>query len=304
MALCNSLVRNVSCGSVNSLVLRSQVRNMATLREIKNRMKSVQSVRKITNTMKTVAASRLKAAETLKDTAVPFGHTASSGFGSYDLPAEQNKHVVVVIATDRGLCGAVNSSVIRKTREVVRNLPPGSVDLICIGEKSKSVLSREFAPLIKLFVTGLDRKPLAFYDLSFLAEEITRREYDTIHFVRNEWVNALSFNTHEFKYPSLQRVLTDEKFPEIWFDSDDEGVTVTDFYSFWLTSMLYSALVENAAVELASRRAAMDGAAKNAADMIRSLTLAFNRKRQAIITNELIEIISGAEGLQVSDINQ
>jgi len=267
-------------------------------------MKSVHSVRKITNTMKTVAASRLKAAETLKDKVVPFGQTTTSGFGTYDLPTDVNKHLVVAIATDRGLCGSVNSSVIRKTREIVRKLPSGTVDLVCIGEKSKAALSREFASSIILTVTGLDKRPLSFFDISFFTDELVKRQYDTIHLVRNEWVNALSFNTQEFKYPSVQKVLTDERFPEIWFDSDDEAGILSDFYSYWLASILFSALVENAAVELASRRAAMDGAAKNASDMIRSLTLAFNRKRQAIITNELIEIISGAEGLQVTDVNQ
>jgi len=286
------------------LILQPQTRNMATLREIKNRMKSVQSVRKITNTMKTVAASRLKAAENLKDLVVPFGQTTVTGFGSYQSPTEIKRHLIVVIATDRGLCGAVNSSVIRKTREVVRQLPPDTFDIVCIGEKSRGALQREFASAIIMTVTGLDRKPLSLIDISFLADELVKRPYDNIHIIRNEWVNALTFNTKEFQYPSLSNVLKDERFPEIWFDTDDESGAISDFYSYWLSSILFSSLIENAAVELASRRAAMDGAAKNASEMIRSLTLAFNRKRQAIITNELIEIISGAEGLQISDVNQ
>jgi F-type H+-transporting ATPase subunit gamma len=246
--------------------------------------------------MKTVAGSRLKAAEARKDQAVPFLQATAHAFGEYPLPESSQKNLVIAFTSDRGLCGSLNSSVVRFTTEVIRKLTPETVELIIFGEKGRGSLVRSFPENISLVVTELDKKTLSFTDFAVIADYIASRQYDTITIVHNKYLNALSFQTREMKIAQKGLILKSDVVRKKYFDGE-ENMILGDFYHYNLASILYATVVEGLATELAQRRAAMDGASRNAKEMLRILGLAYNRKRQAGITKELIEIISGAAGL-------
>jgi len=246
--------------------------------------------------MQTFAASKLKPAEQKKDRVLPFLRSAQNIAGVQPVVTEPKKHLIVALASDRGLCGAVNGQVIRKTKAIVKSLPPGSeVELITLGERVKAGLLREFFHIIPLTVTELDKKPYSFFDFSLLADELINRKYDVLHLVSNRWVNVLGFDTQELNIPKIDIVAARPDLPK-GVDGDEKDI-INNFYSYYLASVIFSAAVESGAVELAARRAAMDSASKNAGELGKALVLERNRKRQGIITNELIEIISGAEGI-------
>jgi len=273
-----------------------QARGMASLRELRMRIKSVDSAKKLTTSMKTVAASKLKPAEGRKDRVLPFLRSSLNIAGTTPLVVEPKKHLIIALASDRGLCGAVNGQVIRKTKALIKEFPAGSeVEIITLGERVKAGLLRDYFNIIPLTITELDKKPFTFFDFSLLADELINRKYDVLHLISNRWVNVLSFDTQVLNIPKKEFLAARPDLPK-GVDGDEKDI-INNFYSYYLASVLFSSVVESGAVELAARRAAMDSASKNAIELGKALVLERNRKRQAIITNELIEIISGAEGI-------
>jgi len=273
---------------------------MATLRDIKVRMKSVQSVSKITSSMKTVAASRLKQAERKKDLVRPFYQTVNNLFKPF-FPEKENPQTIlqVVITADRGLCGGLNSTIIRKAKATFKPLNRANYEVVSIGEKGRAGLFREYGEKISLFATGMGKKPLSFADIARIADEILRRPFDVVQVFATKFVNVLVSMPVVHTIPGIQN-LSDTSSPyEIEGDSKE---VLGDLYSYHLASLLYSSIVESSAAELGARMSAMDNATRNAKELIDKLTLDFNRKRQAVITNELIEIISGATNLEKGDV--
>jgi len=271
-------------------------RGMASLRELRLRIKSVESAKKLTTSMKTVAASKLKPAEQKKDRVLPFLRSSQNIAGTAPIVTEAKRHLIIALASDRGLCGAVNGQVIRKTKAIIKDLPAGSeVEIITLGERVKAGLLREFFNLIPLTITELDKKPFSFFDFSLLADEFINRKFDVLHLISNRWVNVLTFDTQIFAIPKKDILSARPDLPK-GVDGDEKDI-INNFYSYYIASILFSAAVESGAVELAARRSAMDSASKNAGELQKQLVLERNRKRQGIITNELIEIISGAEGI-------
>jgi ATP synthase F1 gamma subunit len=273
---------------------------MATLRDIKVRMKSVQSVSKITSSMKTVAASRLKQAEKKKDLVRPFYKTVQNIFQPFFPEKENPQQVIqVVITADRGLCGGLNSSIIRRAKAIFKPLNRTTYDVVSIGEKGRAGLMREYGEKISLFATGMGKKPLSFSDISRIADEIIRRPYDALQVFSTKFVNILVSVPIIRWIPGIQ-TLSDTSSP-YEFEGDSKEI-LNDLYAYHLSSLMYSAIIESSAAELGARMSAMDNATRNAKELIDKLTLEFNRKRQAVITNELIEIISGATNLEKGDV--
>lgn len=212
-----------------------------------------------------------------------------------DFPA---RNLIVALTTDKGLCGGVNTILTRMTRQLLGRLEAGnkSYELLVVGEKGRAQLRRAYAD--KIAVSLVDRVAPYTFDLaSAIAQEVLTREYDAVHIVYNEFVSAIAYT------PSIKSItpLVDHNDPFLYpFDVEPENdpEILTNFYEYTLATQIFHSLLENATSEQSSRMNAMENASKNASEMIEKLTLQYNRARQARITTELIEIISGASALK------
>ena len=294
---------------------------MATLKDLRTRINSVKSTQKITRAMQMVAASKLRRAQDSVVAARPYAERMERMLGSLGSSmveqegaptllvgtGKQETHLVVVATGERGLCGAFNSSIARAARTDIRALQAEgkNVKILCVGRKGRDVLRREFGDIIVDTIELAGIRRMAFTD----AQPIALRILDM--FDAGEFdVCTLYFNT--FKSVILQVMTRRQLIPASLTETDDVGPDLGDaIYDYEpdedeilvellprnLSVQVYQALLENAASEQGARMSAMDNATRNAGDMIDKLTLNYNRSRQARITSELIEIISGAEAL-------
>ncbi|KAG8959039.1 atp3 gamma subunit of the F1 sector of mitochondrial F1F0 ATP synthase [Tulasnella sp. 419] len=272
-------------------------RNMATLREIELRLKSVRNIEKITKSMKMIAATKLTKAQKAASNAKTYGQANSEVFTNSEATApEGGKKLFVVISSDKGLCGGVHSAVSKTTRAALKESPEDTQSkVIVIGDKSKSQLSRAVPDNLALTVNGIGKDVPTFADACSVADLIVQSgvEYDSVHLVYNKVVSAIASE------PRIQQVYGEAALkasPNFRAYEMEDDVT-KDLAEFALANAIYAVLVEGHAAEMNSRRNAMDNASKNAGDMIVSLQMKYNRGRQAAITNELVDIITGASAL-------
>jgi F-type H+-transporting ATPase subunit gamma len=295
---------------------------MASLKDLKVRINSVKSTQKITKAMKMVAASKLRRAQEAAEAARPFaermerviGGLAASMAGREDAPrllagtGADQVHLLVVMTAERGLCGAFNSSISRLARQRAQALiaEGKEVKILCVGRKGRDALRRDLGSRIIETIELAGVRRIGYAN----AEEIANRllalyedgAYDvaTIFFARFKSVIAQT--------PTAQQVIPLPVAAEgsddavdlggaIYEYEPDESAILEALLPRNLSIQLFKALLENAASEQGARMSAMDNATRNAGDMINRLTLEYNRSRQAAITKELIEIISGAEAL-------
>lgn len=277
-----------------------QQRSMATLKAISIRLKSVKSIQKITQSMKMVSAAKYNRAERDLRQARPLGIGTKIFYEQAEItaPAEEPKKLVVAITSDRGLCGAVHSGISRNIRDslLADSAERENTKIICIGDKSRAILSRIFAKNILFVASEVGRKPPTFNDAARVANEIMNSEYTfgSGRIVYNRFKSVVSYSVDQLPLFDKNAIL---KAPKLsLYDSLDEEV-LQSYSEFSLVSLLFYSMKEGACSEQSSRMTAMDNASKNAAEMIEKLTLTFNRTRQAVITRELIEIISGAAAL-------
>jgi len=305
---------------------------MPSLKQYRIRIASVKSTRKITSAMKMVAASKLKKAQEQAQASQPYasamaGMMARVASGVVVGPnsprlligtGSDQTHLLVVVTSDRGLCGGFNANLVRRTRQEVRRLQSEgkTVKLLCVGRKGRDVLKREFNDLIVHSVSGLGgRTNLGFAEVDVVSQWILEQfgigAFDVCTLVYNEFVSVLT------QKPTFQQLIP-FKSSEGSASNDNraldkaEAVTSANYpYSFEpeenqilgallpknLGIQIYRALLDSGAGEQAARMTAMDNATRNAGDMINKLSIQYNRARQAFITKELIEIISGAEAL-------
>ncbi|MEM7026013.1 MAG: F0F1 ATP synthase subunit gamma [Pseudomonadota bacterium] len=295
---------------------------MASLKELRGRIGSVKQTQKITSAMKLVAASKLRRAQEQAEASRPFASrmeemlaNLAAGVadtqGSPPLLAgtgKQDIHLLVVATADRGLCGGFNSSIARGTRRRIHELQQDGkqVKLLCVGRKGREALRREFGQFMEDSVEGVGRKRLEYAEAVAIALRIERLydagEFDVCTIVFNRFKSAM---TQELTFRQLIPV------PPSEIEEGEQSEDATAIYDFEpgendileellprnLAVQIYGALVENAASEQGARMTAMDSATRNAGEMIDKLTMTYNRTRQAQITKELIEIISGAEAL-------
>ena len=291
---------------------------MASLKEMRNRIASVKATRKITKAMQMVAAAKLRRAQEAAQAARPYAermdrvlaNLASKAIKEGASPllvgtGKDQVHLLVVMTAERGLCGGFNSNIARLARADIQRLTREgkTVKIMCVGRKGADNLRRDFAQLI---VERIDLK--AVKQMSFTnAEDISQKvmamfqakEFDicTIYFSQFQSVIAQ-------KPTALQ--LIPAKVPEAKADAGaksaveyepSEEEVLADLLVRNISTQIFRGLLENAASEQGARMSAMDNATRNAGDMINKLTIKYNRQRQANITKELIEIISGAEAL-------
>lgn len=288
------------------LVQVQQQRGMANLKIIAMRLKSVKNIQKITQSMKMVSAAKYARAEKDLKAARPYGTGAKAFYEHAQIgPAEdeaaapEGKTLYVAMTSDRGLCGGVHSSICKTIRNELLAMPAGALDnvgIVCVGDKSRAQLSRLFPKQILCVGSEIGRLPPQFGDASKIASAIFNSgfEYDQGKIYYNVFKSVVSYNTSVMNiYPSTEV----EKGKNLSvYDSLDSDV-MQSYLEYSLASMIYYALKEGACSEQSSRMTAMDNSSKNAGEMIEKLTLKFNRTRQAVITGELIEIISGAAAL-------
>ncbi|CAL8109408.1 unnamed protein product [Orchesella dallaii] len=272
-------------------------RGMATLKMISMRLKSVKNIQKITQSMKMVSAAKYTRAERELKLALAFGDGSQAFYEQAEVTPPENakNELIIAISSDRGLCGAVHTSVGRLIRSKLQN-KSDNVKVVCVGDKARALLQRLFGQNILYVAKEIGRSPPTFEDAARVATAISDSgfEYDSGTIVYNKFKSVVSYTTSQIPIYSVSSVNSAPKIT--LYDSVDPDV-LQNYIEFSLASQLYYAMKENACSEQSSRMTAMDNASKNAAEMIEKLSLAFNRTRQAVITRELIEIISGASAL-------
>ena len=293
---------------------------MASLKALRGRINSVKSTRKITSAMKMVAASKLKRAQTQAEAARPYAERmqrmlaalAASAKGSPGAPrmlvgtGQDKVNLLVVVTADRGLAGAFNTNVGRAARSAIQRLEAEgkTVKVLTVGRKGRDYLKREYASRLVGEFSFAGKKRVEFADVNEVAEKITQMleagEFDVCTIVYNRFVSVISQVPTESQLIPL--AVEGEAAPaeagqvEYEFEPDEETI-LASLLPRNMAIQLFRAVIESGAGEQGARMAAMDNATRNAGDMINRLTLNYNRTRQANITRELIEIISGAEAL-------
>jgi F-type H+-transporting ATPase subunit gamma len=293
---------------------------MPSLKDLRNRIGSVKQTQKITSAMKLVAASKLRRAQEQAEASRPFAERMSAmlanlGASVADIEGappllagtgRDQVHLLVVATADRGLCGGFNSSIARGARIRVRELRQAGkeVKILCIGRKGRDMVRREFGGMIVDTVEGVGRRRLEYAEAVAIGERLERMyeagDFDVCTIVFNRFRSAISqILTFQQLIPvepaEIDREEADTR--AVYEFEPDEQAILTELLPRNLAVQIYRALVENAASEQGARMTAMDNATRNAGEMIDRLTLFYNRTRQAQITRELIEIVSGAEAL-------
>jgi len=273
---------------------QQQVRGMATLKQISLRLKSVKNIQKITQSMKMVSAAKYARAERELKPSRPYGEGAQAFYEKAEIAPLEDKptKLVVAVSSDRGLCGAIHSSICKH----IKAMEGEKLAVVCVGDKSRSQLQRTHADSILFQVGEVGRLPASFEDAGVIATEILNSgvDYSSGTLIYNKFKSVVSYKTSELPFFTPAAIAASEKVGV--YDSLDADV-IECFQEYSLASLIYYTLKEGACSEQSARMTAMDNASKNAAEMIDKLTLTFNRTRQAVITGELIEIISGAAAL-------
>ncbi|KAG6050139.1 hypothetical protein E4U17_006577 [Claviceps sp. LM77 group G4] len=266
----------------------------ATLREIDNRRKSIKNIQKITSTMKIVASTKLNRAQRTMTESRKYGETASEVFQAAETAVpevEQKKSLIIVCSSDKGLCGGVHSGLSRRIRAYA-NETTEPFDLVVVGEKCKAQLLRTSPEAIQMSFAGIGKDIPTFADAQAIADQVVMNcsDYTDVKILYNKFVNAQSYEPTFIQAFSEQAIAQSPNISA--FEVEEEALANLREYS--LANNLYWALAEGHACEISARRNAMDNASKNAGEMIQKYQILYNRTRQAVITGELVEIITGA----------
>lgn len=291
---------------------------MPSLKDLKNRIGSVKNTRKITKAMQMVAAAKLRRAQEAAEAARPYadrmaavmaGLTASAA-GSSSAPrllsgtGEDRRHLLVVMTSERGLAGGFNSSIVKLARQRLSELQAQGkqVELLTVGKKGREQLKREYGNLFVHHFDMSEVKRIGYENAREIADEILDRfeagQFDVATLFYNRFESVISqVPTARQVIPAVVEEGAEASASALYDYEPDEHAILNDLLPRSVATQVFAALLENAASEQGARMSAMDNATRNAGDMIDRLTTEYNRSRQAAITKELIEIISGAEAL-------
>ena len=291
---------------------------MPSLKDLKNRIGSVKSTQKITSAMKMVAAAKLRKAQEQAIASRPYCSSMEKIVSSLASKLIDNapellkgkkeikKQLLVVFSADRGLCGGFNGSISRAVKLEVKKSKDLGIEtkLLFVGRKSADTLKKDFQQHIVEIVTGNSTNPIYSDALSISSKILVlyqKDEFGSCKIIFNKFVSAI---TQEVTLKSLipietnnEDVSSNNQVSSVYEYEPSEEVILEELLNKNIATQLFSAQMESTASELAARMTAMDNATRNAGDLIDRLTLQYNRTRQAFITKELIEIISGAEAL-------
>lgn len=294
---------------------------MASLKELRNRIASVKATQKITKAMQMVAAAKLRRAQTAAEAARPYAERMEqvlAGLAGSLMGAEgaspimvgtgkDDVHLLVVCTSERGLCGGFNSSIVRMVREHIARLRADNktIKILCVGRKGYDQLRRVYGSLIIDTISMREVKQLGFVNAQSVSQRVLELfeagEFDVCTLFYSEFKSVIS------QIPTAQQMIpasipqaeeqgTAQSLASYEYEPDETEI-LEDLLPRNISVQIFRALLENAASEQGARMSAMDSATRNAGEMIDDLTLTYNRSRQAQITKELIEIISGAEAL-------
>jgi F-type H+-transporting ATPase subunit gamma len=290
---------------------------MPSLKDLRNRIASVKATQKITKAMQMVAAAKLRRAQTAAEAARPYAERMSSVLGNLasgivvgpETPrllagtGSDRVHLLIVCTAERGLCGAFNSSIARLARDHANRLiaEGKTVKIICVGKKGYDILRRQFAQQIIELIDLRSVRQLGFEQGDMIAQKVLARfeagEFDVATLFYSRFRSVIA------QIPTAQQIIpaqietTGTSSDAVYDYEPEEGEILETLLPRNLTVQIFRALLENAASEQGARMSAMDSATRNAGEMIKKQTMTYNRSRQAMITKELIEIISGAEAL-------
>ncbi len=295
---------------------------MPSLKELRNRISSVRATQKITSAMKMVAAAKLRRAQEAAESARPYaermermlGSLGGSLAGSAGAPkllsgsGEDRTYLIVVATADRGLCGGFNGGIVRRARALIEELEAAgkTVRILCVGRKGRDQLRRQYGARIVDVIEGVGRRSVEFAEADEIAERVRTMfdegAFDVCTMVYARFKSAISNEVTAQQLVPAPLPARDEGADSggpaaVYIYEPDEEAILEDLLPRNVSVQVYRALLENAASEHGARMAAMDNATRNAGEMIARLTLQYNRTRQAMITKELIEIISGAEAV-------
>ncbi|MBO9478815.1 F0F1 ATP synthase subunit gamma [Shimia sp. R11_0] len=290
---------------------------MPSLKDLKNRIESVKNTRKITKAMQMVAAAKLRRAQEAAEQSRPYterfnavlGGLAASVGGSETAPkllagtGSDQTHLLVVMTAERGLCGGFNANIAKLARAKAAELKAEgkTVKVLTVGKKGRDAIKRELGDDFIGHVDLTEVKRVGYDDAQGIARDILVRfdagEFDVATIFYAKFVNVVSqIPTEQQIIPAAFEAAEDGASSLYDYEPSEEAL-LADLLPRGVATQIFAALLENGASEQGARMSAMDNATRNAGDMIDQLTIEFNRSRQAVITNELIEIISGAEAL-------
>ncbi|KAA1097277.1 atp3 gamma subunit of the F1 sector of mitochondrial F1F0 ATP synthase [Puccinia graminis f. sp. tritici] len=271
-----------------------------TLKEIETRLKSVRNIGKITKSMKMIATTKLNKAQRAMNDAKAYGEANAVVFKESSLSEElasgpdSKKTLFVVVSSDKGLCGGIHSSVSKRTRaELGEN---SETQIVVVGDKPKTQLSRIVPKNIVLSFNQIGKQVPNFADACVIADLIEEKklDFDKVKLIHNKWISALSYESTVVEVYNADTLKLAPKFAA--YEVEDDQL-IQDLSSFAMTNAIYTALVEGYATEISARRNAMDNATSNSQTVIGGLQMKFNRMRQSQITNDLVDIITGANAL-------
>ncbi|KAJ3327892.1 atp3 gamma subunit of the F1 sector of mitochondrial F1F0 ATP synthase [Blyttiomyces sp. JEL0837] len=272
-----------------------QARNFATLKEIQLRLKSISNIAKITKSMKMIASTKVTKAQKNMETARVYGSAANAVFKHTDTTeAELTKPLVIAVSSDRGLCGGIHSSISKGVKRFVAKNEASKIAIL--GIKAKAQIQREYRDNIVISFDQVSKNLPTWLEAATIADNIIASGFDVdgtkIFF--NKFKSVIAFETTNIPVFSLETIQASPKLAA--YDEVEDDI-LKNFEEFTFANSLYWALSEGYASEMAAKRTAMENATKNAGEMIQKLTLTYNRSRQAAITNELIDIITGASSV-------
>ncbi|WP_095011650.1 F0F1 ATP synthase subunit gamma [Tsuneonella mangrovi] len=290
---------------------------MASLKELKGRINSVKSTQKITKAKQMVAAAKLRKAQMAAESARPFAERmaavmaslATKMAGRDDAPklfrgtGSDNRHLLVLVNTDKGLCGGLNSNLVKEAKAKARKLTAEGKDVYfyLVGRKGRAPIKRDYANRIEqMFDTSEVRTPGYAEAEAITAELIDLFEagkFDVAHLIYPTFKSALAQDPTSVQLiPVPAAEIAETSAAAVEYEPDEEEI-LAELLPRYLKTQLFGALLEREASEQGASMTAMDNATRNAGDLINKLTIQYNRSRQAAITTELIEIIAGAEAL-------
>jgi len=290
---------------------------MANLKDLKTRIETVKSTRKITKAMQMVAAAKLRRAQESAEDARPYaaqmnavlGNLAQGAAESESAPlllrgtGKDDVHLLIVATSERGLCGGFNSSIAKMARAHAEELKAAgkTVKMLTVGKKGRDQLKRDFGDLMIDHVDMTEVKRLGYTHAADIGKDVIKRfdsaEFDVATIFYSRFKSVVDQVPTALQLVPA-KVEASEGATSVVYDFEpDENEILDDLLPRSVATQIFTALLENGASEQGARMSAMDNATRNAGEMIDKLTIEFNRSRQAAITNELIEIISGAEAL-------
>lgn len=293
---------------------------MASLKELKNRIKSVKSTQKITKAKQMVAAAKLRRAQAAAEAARPYSQRLAKVMGSLagkvagdSAPlllrgtGKDERHLLVVVNTDKGLCGGLNANIVKAAKVTARELIAAGrqVDFYLVGRKGRAPIKRDYARQVKQEYDTSAVRQLGFTEAEAIAEELMAMfeagKFDIAHLVYPVFKSALAQDptvVQLLPVPAQQAAADAAPAADavVEYEPDEETI-LGELLPRYVRTRLFTALLEREASEQGASMTAMDNATRNAGDLINKLTIQYNRSRQAAITTELIEIIAGAEAL-------